>query len=55
MPDGTVTLETSGLTGRSCAAETEALERALGTVKSRTRTAEWYQQPTAASGRTTQR
>ena len=54
-PDGTVKLETRGLKGQSCLAETEALERALGTVRSRTRTAEWYQQAAAAKGRTTQR
>ncbi len=54
-PDGTVTLETRGLKGQACVAETEAVEKALGTVRSRTRTAEWYQQATAARGKTTQR
>ena len=54
-PDGTVKLETHGLKGHGCLAETEAVEKALGTVRSRTRTAEWYQQATAAKGRTTQR
>ncbi|HZY06012.1 MAG TPA: DUF2997 domain-containing protein [Anaeromyxobacteraceae bacterium] len=54
-PDGTVKLETHGLKGQGCLAETEAVEKALGTVRSRTRTAEWYQQATAAKGRTTQR
>ncbi|HEU4382514.1 MAG TPA: DUF2997 domain-containing protein [Anaeromyxobacteraceae bacterium] len=54
-PDGTVKLETHGLKGQSCLAETEAVEKALGTVRSRTRTAEWYQQGTAARGKTTQR
>ena len=54
-PDGAVTLETHGLKGQACLAETEALEKALGTVKSRTRTAEWYQHGTAAKGKTTQR
>ncbi len=54
-PDGTVKLETHGLKGQSCLAETEAVEKALGTVRSRTRTAEWYQQATAARGKTTQR
>ncbi|HYQ80349.1 MAG TPA: DUF2997 domain-containing protein [Anaeromyxobacteraceae bacterium] len=54
-PDGTVKLETHGLKGQSCLAETEAVEKALGTVRSRTRTAEWYQQATAAKGKTTQR
>lgn len=54
-PDGAVRLETHGLKGQACLAETEAVERALGTVRSRTRTAEWYQRATAAKGRTTQR
>ena len=54
-PDGTVKLETRGLKGQSCLAETEALEKALGTVRSRTRTAEWYQPGAAAKGRTAQR
>lgn len=54
-PDGTVKLETHGLKGQACVAETESVEKALGTVKSRTRTAEWYQQGTAAKGKTTQR
>ena len=54
-PDGTVTLETHGLKGQACVAETEAVEKALGTVRSRTRTAEWYQQATATRGKTTQR
>lgn len=54
-PDGTVKLETHGLKGQACLAETEALEKALGTVKSRTRTAEWYQQETGARTKTKQR
>ncbi len=54
-PDGTVRLETHGLKGQSCVAETEAVEKALGAVKRRTRTAEWYQQASAAKGKTTQR
>lgn len=49
-PDGEVRLETHGLKGQSCLAETEALERALGRVTRRTRTAEFYQQPTAVTG-----
>jgi hypothetical protein len=53
-PDGTVKLETHGLKGQACLAETEALERALGTVKSRTRTAEWYQEEAAARSKTKQ-
>jgi uncharacterized protein GlcG (DUF336 family) len=47
-PDGEVKLVTRGMKGQSCAAETEALEKALGTVKRRERTAEWYQQAAAA-------
>ncbi|HET6924041.1 MAG TPA: DUF2997 domain-containing protein [Anaeromyxobacteraceae bacterium] len=54
-PDGTVKLETHGLKGQACLAETEAVEKALGAVKSRTRTAEWYQTETAVRGKTTQR
>jgi len=53
-PDGTVKLETHGLKGQACLAETEALEEALGTVRSRTRTAEWYQHEAAARTRTKQ-
>jgi hypothetical protein len=53
-PDGQVRLETRGLKGKTCLAETEALEKALGTVASRTRTSEFYQQPVAAKGRTRQ-
>jgi hypothetical protein len=44
-PDGSVHLETRGLKGQSCMAETEALEKSLGTVVSRQRTSEFYQQP----------
>ena len=54
-PDGTVRLEPPGLRGQACLAETEAVEKALGTVRSRTRTAEWYQQATAVRGKATQR
>ena len=53
-PDGTVRLETRGLKGQSCVAETEALEKALGTVRSRTRTAEWYQPQAAERTKTRQ-
>ena len=53
-PDGAVKLETHGLKGQACLAETEALEKALGTVKSRTRTAEYYQQQGAARSKTKQ-
>jgi hypothetical protein len=53
-PDGQVRLETRGLKGRTCLAETEALEKAIGTVERRTRTSEFYQQPATAKGTTRQ-
>ena len=45
-PDGSVHLETHGLKGQSCMAETEALEKALGKVARRERTSEFYQKAT---------
>ena len=53
-PDGQVRLETRGLKGKTCVAETEALERALGSVEKRTRTSEFYQQPAVTKGTTRQ-
>jgi hypothetical protein len=53
-PDGLVRLETRGLKGKTCMEETEALEKALGAVASRTRTSEFYQQPAATKGTTRQ-
>lgn len=53
-PDGQVRLETRGLKGKTCLTETEALEKAIGTVESRTRTSEFYQQPATAKGKTRQ-
>jgi hypothetical protein len=53
-PEGEVRLETRGLKGKTCVTETESLERALGTVKERTRTSEYYQQPAEAKGTTRQ-
>ena len=50
-PDGSVHLETHGLKGQSCMAETEGLEKALGKVSRRERTSEYYQQ--ASGTRTT--
>jgi hypothetical protein len=44
-PDGTVELETRGLKGTTCLAETEALEKQLGRVVRREKTSEFYQQP----------
>jgi len=43
-PDGSVHLETHGLKGQSCMAETEALEKALGKVVRREKTSEYWQQ-----------
>ena len=54
-PEGEVRLETHGLKGNTCMTETESLEKALGTVKSRTKTSEFYQQSTTAKGTTRQR
>lgn len=54
-PDGEVRLKTRGLKGKSCMEETESLERAIGTVKEREKTSEYYQQPTAVKGTTRQR
>ncbi len=53
-PDGQVRLETRGLKGKTCLTETEALEKAIGTVESRTRTSEFYQQPATTKGTTRQ-
>jgi hypothetical protein len=49
-PDGAVRLETRGLRGSSCLAETQGLERALGRVVRREKTREFWQQETAAKG-----
>jgi hypothetical protein len=48
--DGEVRLETHGLKGQGCLAETESLEKALGRVKQRTRTSEFYEQATGVTG-----
>ena len=53
-PEGEVRIETHGLKGKTCMAETESLEKALGTVKSRTKTSEYYQQATTTKGTTRQ-
>jgi hypothetical protein len=53
-PQGEVRLETRGLKGKTCLTETEALEKALGTLKDRTRTSEYYQQPATTKGTTRQ-
>jgi hypothetical protein len=49
-PDGTVRLETRGLVGESCMDETKDLERALGRVRSRTKTSEYYVQRGTVTG-----
>ena len=54
-PDGEVKLQTRGLKGKDCLAETDALERALGTVTERQKTSEFYQQAATAKGTTRQR
>jgi hypothetical protein len=43
-PDGTVRIETHGLKGQACLAETKGLEEALGKVASREKTREFYLQ-----------
>ena len=49
-PEGEVRLRTRGLKGKTCLAETEALEKALGTVTERQKTSEYYQQPAGVKG-----
>jgi hypothetical protein len=41
-PDGVVHIKTHGLRGQACLAETKDLETALGTVKKREKTPEFY-------------
>jgi hypothetical protein len=53
-PEGEVRMKTRGLKGKTCMEETESLERAIGTVKEREKTSEYYQQPAAAKGTTRQ-
>lgn len=54
-PAGEVTLETHGLRGEACLEETKALEAALGRVKARARTAEFWQKAGAGTAATTTR
>jgi DUF2997 family protein len=42
--DGTVTIETHGLKGQACLAETKDLEQALGKVEGREKTREFFLQ-----------
>ena len=53
-PEGDVRIETHGLKGKTCMEETEALEKALGNVKSRSKTSEFYQQAATTKGTTRQ-
>lgn len=48
-PSGEVTLETRGLKGTECLAETKGLEEKLGRVTARTKTAEYWQQAATTS------
>jgi hypothetical protein len=48
-PEGNVRIKTHGLEGEDCMLETESLERELGRVSQRTRTAEYYARTQAAS------
>jgi len=43
-PDGTIEFEVKGVKGADCLELTRELEEALGVVKSRTNTSEFYQQ-----------
>ena len=43
-PDGEVHIVTHGLKGQACLAETKDLEKALGEVKQREKTREFYQE-----------
>lgn len=43
-PDGEVRIVTHGLKGQACLAETKDLEKALGDVKQREKTREFYQE-----------
>ena len=43
-PDGAVRIETHGLKGQACLAETKGLEEALGKVARREKTREFYLQ-----------
>jgi hypothetical protein len=47
--DGQVRIVTHGLKGEACLAETKELEKELGSVKSREKTREYYQQEQKAA------
>ena len=50
-PDGEVHIVTHGLKGQACLAETKDLEKALGEVKRREKTREFYQEEDKARTR----
>lgn len=50
-PDGVVRIVTHGLKGQACLAETRDLEKALGEVKQREKTREFYQEETRTQGK----
>ena len=50
-PDGEVHIVTRGLKGQACLAETKDLEKALGEVKQREKTREFYQEEDKARTR----
>jgi len=49
-PDGTVEEKVSGAQGPGCEAMTQAIEKALGTVADRTRTADYYESRNEQTG-----
>jgi DUF2997 family protein len=50
-PDGEVTIVTHGLKGQACLAETKDLEKALGEVRRREKTREFYVEPARTSSK----
>ena len=48
--DGVVRIVTRGLRGEACIEETRSLEQALGQVKSREKTSEYYTQSATGKG-----
>ena len=54
-PDGTVQMETFGIKGADCERELKSIEEALGKVKKRVRTKEYYESSIAKTkGKTKQ-
>jgi hypothetical protein len=53
--DGNVRIETHGLQGEECLAETAALEKQLGEVAAREKTSEYYAKAASSRARTAQR